>query len=227
MTDQIHLVVATPCFGGQVSSIYAGSIFHLQRAVRSKSNIDLKVLMRDGDALITRARANLVTLFLDDPVGDALLVRGCRYRLYARPGIPADRIRRRHGGRRLSDQAGQLGQGEADAGGEPAENAVGRARLRARDRRSRSCRRRQRLYPRALRRNRLPDDQAPRPRKDVPASGLRAAAVLPRAFARCARRKPEPVCVVRVHDRSEERDLSQRGFRLLQALDRYRRRNLG
>jgi hypothetical protein len=23
MTDQIHLVVATPCFGGQVSSIYA------------------------------------------------------------------------------------------------------------------------------------------------------------------------------------------------------------
>jgi hypothetical protein len=29
MTDQIHLVVATPCFGGQVSSIYAGSIFHL------------------------------------------------------------------------------------------------------------------------------------------------------------------------------------------------------
>ena len=27
MTDRIHLVVATPCFGGQVSSIYASSIF--------------------------------------------------------------------------------------------------------------------------------------------------------------------------------------------------------
>src|ERR1700756_3732602 len=67
MTDRIYLVVATPCFGGQVSSIYAGSIFQLQRAVRAKSNMDLKVLMRDGDALITRARANLVTLFLDDP----------------------------------------------------------------------------------------------------------------------------------------------------------------
>ena len=67
MTDRIHLVVATPCFGGQVSSIYAGSIFHLQRAVRSRSNIDLSVLMRDGDALITRARANLVTLFLTTP----------------------------------------------------------------------------------------------------------------------------------------------------------------
>src|ERR1700694_3579462 len=73
MTDQIHLVVATPCFGGQVSSIYAGSIFHWQRAVRSKSEIDLTVLMRDGDALITRARANLVTLFLNDPSATHLL----------------------------------------------------------------------------------------------------------------------------------------------------------
>src|SRR5580704_17315587 len=73
MTDQIHLMVATPCFGGQVSSIYAGSIFHLQRAVRSMPNLDLTVLMRDGDALITRARANLVTLFLDDPAATHLL----------------------------------------------------------------------------------------------------------------------------------------------------------
>src|ERR1700688_2751618 len=73
MTDRIHLVVATPCFGGQVSSIYAGSIFHLQRAVRSKSEIDLTVLMRDGDALITRARANLVTLFLNTSAATHLL----------------------------------------------------------------------------------------------------------------------------------------------------------
>jgi hypothetical protein len=67
MTERIHLVVATPCFGGQVSSIYASSIFRLQSAVRSKSNMELKVELRDGDALITRARANLMTLFLDDP----------------------------------------------------------------------------------------------------------------------------------------------------------------
>src|SRR5260370_2873618 len=73
MTDQIHLMVATPCFGGQVSSIYAGSIFHLQRAVRPMPNLDLTVLMRDGDALITRARANLVTLFLNDPSATHLL----------------------------------------------------------------------------------------------------------------------------------------------------------
>jgi len=73
MTDRVHLVVATPCFGGQVSSIYASSIFALQRALRSVSNIDLTVHMRDGDALITRARANLVTLFLDDPAATHLL----------------------------------------------------------------------------------------------------------------------------------------------------------
>src|SRR6476660_10080576 len=73
MTDKTHLMVATPFLGGQVSSIYAGSIFHLQRAVRSRPNVDLTVLMRDGDALITRARANLVTLFLDNPSATHLL----------------------------------------------------------------------------------------------------------------------------------------------------------
>jgi len=73
MTEQIHLVVATPCFGGQVSSIYASSIFGLQSALHTMSNIDLKVHLRDGDALITRARANLVTLFLDDPEATHLL----------------------------------------------------------------------------------------------------------------------------------------------------------
>src|SRR6201985_282558 len=73
MTDQIHLVVATPCFGGQVSSIYTSSIFGLLREMRARSNVDLKVHLRDGDALITRARANLVTLFLDDPSATHLL----------------------------------------------------------------------------------------------------------------------------------------------------------
>jgi hypothetical protein len=73
MNEPIHLVVATPCFGGQVSSVYAGSIFHLQRAARDMSNLKLKIELRDGDALITRARANLVTLFLDDPTATHLL----------------------------------------------------------------------------------------------------------------------------------------------------------
>ncbi len=73
MTEKIHLVVATPCFGGQVSSLYAGSIFALQRALHSISNVQLTVHMREGDALITRARADLVTLFLDDPTATHFL----------------------------------------------------------------------------------------------------------------------------------------------------------
>jgi len=73
MTERFQLVVATPCFGGQVSSIYASSLFALQRAVQQVSNVDLKVHFRDGDALITRARANLVALFLDDPAATHLL----------------------------------------------------------------------------------------------------------------------------------------------------------
>ncbi|MGC2775713.1 MAG: hypothetical protein WA418_08735 [Bradyrhizobium sp.] len=71
--ERINLVIATPCFGGQVSSIYASSIFALQRELRATSNVDLTVHMRDGDALITRARANLVTLFLNDPSATHLL----------------------------------------------------------------------------------------------------------------------------------------------------------
>ncbi|MFT4277612.1 MAG: hypothetical protein QM576_14770 [Rhodopseudomonas sp.] len=73
MSDRVQLVVATPCFGGQLSTIYAASIFALQRAVRGMSNLELKIHLRDGDALITRARANLVTLFLDDPTATHLL----------------------------------------------------------------------------------------------------------------------------------------------------------
>ena len=73
MSDRMQLVVATPCFGGQVSSIYASSLFALQRAVHGMSNLDLKVHLRDGDALITRARANLVAMFLDDPRSTHLL----------------------------------------------------------------------------------------------------------------------------------------------------------
>ncbi len=73
VSERIHLVIATPCFAGQVSSIYASSIFALQRELRATSNVSLTVHMRDGDALITRARANLVTLFLNDPTATHLL----------------------------------------------------------------------------------------------------------------------------------------------------------
>jgi hypothetical protein len=71
--DSINLVVATPCFGGQISVLYAGSLFKLQALARSYGNFTLKVLFKDGDALITRARASLVSQFLDDPDSTHLL----------------------------------------------------------------------------------------------------------------------------------------------------------
>ena len=73
MSGNINLVVATPCFGGQISIIYAGSIFKLQKTLRAMNGVDLKILFKDGDALITRARANMVAQFLDDPGSTHLL----------------------------------------------------------------------------------------------------------------------------------------------------------
>jgi hypothetical protein len=69
----IQLVVATPCFGGQVSSIYTASLFKLQIALRAYADVKLKLEMQQNDALITRARANLVAAFLDDPAATHLL----------------------------------------------------------------------------------------------------------------------------------------------------------
>lgn len=72
-TGPINLVVATPCFGGQISAVYALSLFKLQAQIRAYRGFNLKVLMKDGDALITRARASLLSQFLDDASATHLL----------------------------------------------------------------------------------------------------------------------------------------------------------
>jgi hypothetical protein len=69
----VNLVIATPCFGGQISVLYAGSIFKLQMQLRNYKDVTLKLLFKDGDALITRARASLISQFLDDPAATHLL----------------------------------------------------------------------------------------------------------------------------------------------------------
>jgi hypothetical protein len=69
----INLVIATPCFGGQISVLYAASLFKLQKLIRGYSGLNLKILFKDGDALITRARASLISQFLDDPDATHLL----------------------------------------------------------------------------------------------------------------------------------------------------------
>jgi hypothetical protein len=72
-SGRVSLVVATPCFGGQISVHYATSVFKLQKLVRTYKDFNLKILFKDGDALITRARASLVSQFLDDPDATHLL----------------------------------------------------------------------------------------------------------------------------------------------------------
>ncbi len=69
----VNLVVATPCFGGQISALYATSLFKLQKLVRGYRDFNLKVLFKDGDALITRARASLIAQFLEDAAATHLL----------------------------------------------------------------------------------------------------------------------------------------------------------
>ncbi len=73
MAAEVSLAIATPCFGGQISLAYAESMFKLQRVLRDTADIELKILFKDGDALITRARAGLVAQFLDDPAATHLL----------------------------------------------------------------------------------------------------------------------------------------------------------
>jgi len=69
----VNLVIGTPCFGGQVSVNYTASLLQLEKALRAYGDISLKVMFKDGDALITRARASLVAQFLDDPAATHLL----------------------------------------------------------------------------------------------------------------------------------------------------------
>lgn len=69
----VNLVVATPCFGGQISVLYAASLLRLQQRLRTYRGVTFKVLFKDGDALITRARASLISQFLEDPASTHLM----------------------------------------------------------------------------------------------------------------------------------------------------------
>src|SRR6202044_2042019 len=55
------------------SVVYAASLMKLQKLVRSYRDFNIKMLFKDGDALIPRARASLVAQFLDDPSATHLL----------------------------------------------------------------------------------------------------------------------------------------------------------
>jgi hypothetical protein len=68
-----HLVIGTPCYGGQVTSVYATSLMRFQLACTQRGNIDLSVNLLSGDALITRARQNILAHFLENSLATHLL----------------------------------------------------------------------------------------------------------------------------------------------------------
>jgi hypothetical protein len=68
-----HLIVGTPCYGGQVTSVYTTSLMRLQLACAQRGGTDLSANLLSGDALITRARQNIVAHFLENSLATHLL----------------------------------------------------------------------------------------------------------------------------------------------------------
>lgn len=64
--SKTHLVIGTPCYGGQLTSAYFFSLLRLQVACMT-AGVGLTILTDGNDALITRARQDLVTQFLEMP----------------------------------------------------------------------------------------------------------------------------------------------------------------
>src|ERR1035438_8149586 len=68
----LHLYIGTPCYGGQATTSYFTSMLNLQDAC-AQAGIPLTIITLWGDALITRARQNIVACFLEDPTATHLL----------------------------------------------------------------------------------------------------------------------------------------------------------
>lgn len=64
MSTAPYLIVATPCYGGLVTAAYTSSMLQLQDECRRRG-VRFAYTLQGGDALVTRARANLMTQFLE------------------------------------------------------------------------------------------------------------------------------------------------------------------
>ena len=60
------LMIATPSYGRQLTAVYAFSVLQFMEACQ-KANLPVEVAIQWGDALISRARQDLVTRFLETP----------------------------------------------------------------------------------------------------------------------------------------------------------------
>ena len=72
LPEHPHIVIATPCFGGNVTNYYTVSVLGLQQAFLEK-HIGITFRLIGGDALITRARNIAVQQFLAIPDATHLL----------------------------------------------------------------------------------------------------------------------------------------------------------
>lgn len=71
--DAPHIMVGTPCYGGQLTTAYMTSALALQRACIGRG-IDIQFNYRHGEALITRARADLAGEFLESRATHLLFI---------------------------------------------------------------------------------------------------------------------------------------------------------
>ncbi len=67
-----HLVIGTPCYGGNLSHHYVISVLELQAACQRRG-IGLTFKLLGNNSLITRARNLIVSQFLDDPAATHLM----------------------------------------------------------------------------------------------------------------------------------------------------------
>jgi hypothetical protein len=74
MADSMaHLVIGTPCYGSKVTGYYAQSLITLKEACYKRGGVDFTLCMILGDALIPRARQDIVSHFLANPQATHLL----------------------------------------------------------------------------------------------------------------------------------------------------------
>ena len=68
----VRLIIATPCYGGQVTERYAQSIFNLV-STANKYGVSLGYLTLANESLITRGRNELVSSFIKSTTGTHLM----------------------------------------------------------------------------------------------------------------------------------------------------------